>query len=174
MRDIRCTTINRQNFYDIVEDILENEEYVKIKTITHHGMNRYEHNVRVSYYSYLVAKYLHLDFESTARGGALHDFFISCKDDDTTFKDRIKFLESHPSYALLNANYYFDLNEKEKDIILTHMFPIVLKRVPKYMESWIVDIVDNWVSFGEKIYTTRKSVSKYANSVYTYANKKMI
>ena len=54
------------------------------------------------------------------------------------------------------------------------MFPIVLKRVPKYMESWIVDIVDNWVSFGEKIYTTRKSVSKYANSVYTYANKKMI
>ena len=54
MRDIRCTTINRQNFYDIVEDILENEEYVKLKTITHHGMNRYEHNVRVSYYSYLA------------------------------------------------------------------------------------------------------------------------
>ena len=35
------------------------------------------------------------------------------------------------------------------------MFPVALK-VPKYMESWIVDIVDNVVAVFEALYSTTK------------------
>ena len=42
----------------------------------------------------------------------------------------------------------FDLNDREKNIIRTHMFPINLA-VPRYLESWLVSIVDKGVAFYE-------------------------
>ena len=57
---------NREKQYiAIVNDILEHKEFIKTKSITHHGLNRYDHSVRVSYYSYKIAKVLHLDYEQT-------------------------------------------------------------------------------------------------------------
>ena len=46
----------------------------------------------------------------------------------------------------------------EKDIISTHMFPVNL-RIPKYFESWIVDLVDDIVAVYEKTYILRKQLS---------------
>ena len=68
-------------------------------------------------------------------------------------EDKIKekltlFSTGHPSIALNNANKYFDINEKEENIIASHMFPIS-KKIPKYTESWIVSIVDKFYSIGE-------------------------
>ena len=40
-------------------------------------ITRFDHSMKVSYYSYKVAKLLHLDYRQTARGGLLHDFFLS-------------------------------------------------------------------------------------------------
>lgn len=153
MKDIANT--RNQTYYDIVKDILDNEQYQELKSIKHHGLDRYEHSKRVSYYSYLVSKILHLDYESAARAGALHDFFL-LENEDIKFKERIKTLEKHPKMSLENSSNHFDLNEIEQNIILSHMFPIVPKYLPKYLESWIVDIVDDWVGIGEKIYATRK------------------
>ena len=154
---------NRNNsYYDIVCDILDNDEYKKLKEIKHHGLDRLEHNKRVSYYSYLISKGLHLDYESAARAGMLHDFFLDVNV-DTSIKDKMNLLERHPKKALNNALNHFDLNEKEQNIILSHMFPIVPKYVPKYLESWIVDIVDDWVGVGERIFATRKQIARVAN-----------
>ena len=58
------------------------------------------------------------------------------------------FLKTHPQIALNNSKEYFDLNEIEEDIILTHMYPLV-KGKPKYAESKIVCISDKLVSFYE-------------------------
>ena len=164
MRDIKYTNKNK-TYYDIVKDILENDEYLKLKDIKHHGLDRYEHNKRVSYYSYLAAKILRLDYESVARAGALHDFFHDVNY-ETTITKRLDTLERHPRYSLETASKHFDLNEKEKNIILSHMFPVVPKYLPKYLESWIVDIVDDWVGIGEKIYSTRKGIIRFANILF--------
>ena len=43
------------------------------------------------------------------------------------------------------------------------MFPVVPKFLPKYMESLIVDIVDDWVGIGEKIYSIRKQLVRTAS-----------
>ena len=157
MKDIA----NNRNelYYEIVKDIIDNEEYLELKSIKHHGLDRYEHSKRVSYYSFLISKKLHLDYESAARAGALHDFFL-VENVDTKIKDRIKTLEKHPKISLENSNYHFELNDLEENIILSHMFPVVPKYLPKYLESWIVDIVDDWVGVGEKIYSIRMRLTK--------------
>ena len=130
----------------IVNNILDNKEFLKIKTIEHHGISRYDHSLKVSYYSYKIAKILHLDYEQTARGGLLHDFFLS--PEDRTQKDRLKSVFTHPKQAVLMAKSEFELTKKEEDMIRSHMFPINLS-VPKYAESWIVSMVDKCVATNE-------------------------
>lgn len=136
----------------LVEDILENEEFNKLDTIEHHGTSRLKHSKRVSYYSYKVCKILHLDYIAAARAGLLHDFFFS--DNERTKKDRIISVFTHPKKALKKAMEHFELNDKEQNIIVSHMFPINLI-LPEYIESWIVSTVD-------KIVGTYEFLEKYS------------
>lgn len=133
-------------YMSIVNNILDNDEFLKIKKIEHHGISRYDHSLKVSYYSYRIAKALHLDYEQTAVGGLLHDFFLS--PEDRSQKDRIKSVFTHPKYAVEMAKSQFELTKKEEDMIRSHMFPINLS-VPKYAESWIVSMVDKCVATNE-------------------------
>ncbi len=136
-----------QKFTHIVSDILENKEFKKIKEIKHHGLNRLDHSLRVAFYSYKIAKFLKLDYVAVARGGLLHDFFYEVNEDKSLPK-KIKNLVEHPTYALEMASSKFELNEKEKNIIVSHMFPVSIS-LPKYLESWIVDLVDDVVALCE-------------------------
>lgn len=140
-----------EDYYCLVEDILNNNEFNKLETIEHHGTNRLEHSKKVSYYSYKICQKLHIDYISAARAGLLHDFFMS-KNNRTT-KDRILSFFTHPKKALKTANQHFELNDKEQNIIECHMFPVNIT-LPKYLESWIVSITDKIVGtyeFLEKI-----------------------
>lgn len=143
--------VNKDNSYKrIVDNILQNEEFNKIKNIEHHGITRFDHSLKVSYYSYRVAKFLRLDYKQVARGGLLHDFFLSSE--DRTKKDKFVSTFVHPKKAEKNANDLFELTEKEADMIRSHMFPVNLT-IPKYIESWVVNIVDKCVGlyeFGKK------------------------
>lgn len=147
----------------IVNDILENDEFQKTKSITHHGMTRYDHSVRVSYYSYKIAKLLFLDYEDVARAGLLHDFFFT-DNQNIRMKTRMYTLYNHPKFALNNACQNFELSEKEKDIIRSHMFPVNIY-VPRYLESWIVDLTDNVVAIFEASNRVKKSVHKFSTVV---------
>lgn len=148
-------------FMRIVNNILENKEFNKIKTIEHHGVSRFDHSMRVAYYSYKVAKAMHLDYVQTARGGLLHDFFLS--PEDRTSKDRFISTFIHPKKALKTAKTHFDLSRKEEDMIRSHMFPIN-PSVPKYAESWIVSMVDKAVA-AEELSLKFKFKIKYAYSL---------
>ena len=48
---------NRQ-YKNIVNDILINDDFNKLEEIVHHGLNRKDHSIRVSYYSYKLSKLL--------------------------------------------------------------------------------------------------------------------
>ena len=127
---------NDDNYYYIVNNILDNDKFKKLDNYAHHGITRLEHCKRVSYYSYKVAKLLKLDYKQTARAALLHDFFYN---DEVS---RVKSYFNHAGLAVNNAKEEFALTEKEEDIIATHMFPVNINKVPKYMESWIVSGVD--------------------------------
>ena len=131
-----------ENYNILIEDILENEEFLKLENIEHHGTSRLKHSKRVSYYSYKICKSIHIDYISAARAGLLHDFFFS--ENKNSKIDRIKSLFIHPKKALENSNTYFELNDLEQNIIISHMFPLYIT-LPQYLESWIVSIVDKVV-----------------------------
>lgn len=141
----------------LVDDILKNEDFISLNNITHHECNRFDHSVRVSYWSYKIGKFLRLDYEKIARASLLHDFFFE-DNANADYKTRAVTMIKHPEYALKNAKKYYELTDLEEDIILSHMFPII-PRLPKYIESWIVDIVDDVVSIYEKTYVVRKQLS---------------
>ena len=108
------------------------------------------HSIDVSYKSYKLAKSIGLDSESLreiARAGLLHDLFFY----DTKSKDEKpkKHLSTHSEIALLNAERICNLSDKEKDIILSHMFGVSFKHMPKYKESVIVSMIDKVVSMNE-------------------------
>ena len=146
-----------REYLNMVYDILENEEFQKMANIVHHEGNRLEHSIRVSYYSYKIAKALRLDSEKVARAALLHDFFLE-ENQGVSKKERAVTMLKHPEYALANAKKYFDLSPLEEDIILTHMFPVG-PRVPKYIESWMVDFVDDVASIYEKTTVVRRQLS---------------
>lgn len=152
------------DYMNLVFDIYNNAEFLKINKIEHHGVTRFDHSVRVSYYSYKIAKILKLDYKEVARAGLLHDFFFS--NENRNKKERFISVFKHPKICVLNSLINFELSTKEIDIIQSHMFPINLK-IPKYAESWIVSLVDKGVA----IYEFYKKFSysfkfKYATNVY--------
>lgn len=132
-------SINDKKYLKIVNDILKNEEFNKLKKMEHHGMSRFGHSLRVSYVAYNIAKRLGLNYEEVARAGLLHDFFLS--KEDRNFKDKFISTFVHPKTAVENSIKIFNVNKKEIDIIRSHMFPFYFA-LPKYAESWVVIGVD--------------------------------
>ena len=68
---------SNNNYYKLVDDIINDNEFKKIDKCIHHGISRFDHSCRVSYYSYKVTKLLRLNYKEVARAGLLHDFFLS-------------------------------------------------------------------------------------------------
>ena len=60
----------------------------------------------------------------------------------------------HPHYAYENARVDFNLNEKERDIILKHMFPLTVKP-PRFKESYIVMLADKYCAVYETLAVNR-------------------
>ena len=153
--------INDKEYNKIVKDILDNEKFKKIKEEKHHGINRYDHSLKVSYKSYLYAKKYNLDYVSVARAGLLHDFFIN---NDLTKKEQKVSAFVHPYKSLENSTKYFDLNKKEENIIISHMFPTIPHKIPKYKESYIVSIIDKIIATKEFYQSYGKTkIKKFAN-----------
>jgi uncharacterized protein len=133
---------NDAQYVAIVQDLLDQPAVKKLANYTqHHHSNRLQHSIAVSYDSYRIAKRMHLDYRSTARAGLLHDLFYY--DWRTTKFDLGSHAFIHPRVALRNAEKITNLNAKERDIILKHMFGATLA-LPKYMESLIVSLVDDY------------------------------
>ena len=64
----------RTEFFKITKDILVHNEFDKLKNVSHHGISRHNHSMRVAYYTYLVTKTLHLNYKGQLE---VHFFMIS-------------------------------------------------------------------------------------------------
>lgn len=144
----------------LVQDILENEDFCKLKSIEHHATNKYVHSLRVSYYAYRLAKMFNLNKEAVARAGLLHDFAIS--KNGRNFKERFIETFTHPKVALLESKKRFKLSSMEENIIVAHMFPFYIA-LPKYLESWLVVFVDKTIGSFEFFKKFSSRVAYFAN-----------
>lgn len=148
--------INSKNDIEYTKCVIDiiNDPVVRSmeKFIQHSDISCFEHSIYVSYNSYLICKRLGLDCEAAARGGLLHDLFLY--DWHISKSDRGLHGFVHPFIALENASKYFNLSDREKDIIVKHMWPLTW-RFPKYKEALVVCLVDKYCACME--------IAKYDN-----------
>ncbi|MEL1136076.1 HD family phosphohydrolase [Desulfitobacterium sp. THU1] len=145
---IRSRLSSKANFNSLdeykgcLEDLLTHEAVLMMDRFPQHGRTTcLEHSMFVSYTGYKICRVLGLDWRSAARGGMLHDLFLY--DWHTTKPAKGLHGFTHPLTALENAHEYFDLNDREKDIILKHMWPLTVKP-PKYKEAFIIALIDKY------------------------------
>jgi len=153
-----------EKYYECIKDLYNHDVVKQMDEYIQHGKTTtLDHCIRVSYTSYKIAKFFKLDYISAARAGLLHDLYLY---DWHTNNEKTKFFEkhgfSHPKKALENASKYFDLKDVEKDIIVKHMWPLTLRNVPQYRESFVVSFVDKYKSCGETLVPVVTKASNYA------------
>lgn len=129
------------DFINAIKDILTNEHVLQMKKFIQHGNTTcYQHCLNVAYYNYRLCKVFSLNWKAGARAGMLHDFFLY--DWHSMGKGRYYHGFRHPAKALSNAKEIFSLSSTEKDMILNHMFPLTIYRIPKYRETYIITLSD--------------------------------
>ncbi|MHB8074747.1 HD domain-containing protein [Desulfosporosinus fructosivorans] len=136
-----------------IDDILNHDEYKQLASYTHHRpFTTLEHSIRVAQIAYdwsirLEDRKIRLDTQALIRGALLHDFFLydwhHLRPDGSRWHGF-----RHPRIACDNAERCFNLNEKEKDIILSHMWPLTV-RMPRSREAFLVMIADKMASIQE-------------------------
>ncbi|MEG2513427.1 MAG: HD domain-containing protein [Acetivibrio sp.] len=142
-----------QEYMDYITEFINSEQVKEMKKYVQHGdTSTYAHCLKVSYYSYKIAKKWNLNAKDCAIGGLLHDLFLydwHDKDRDGRREFILPHGFTHGVVAERNARKYFDIDLMCSDIIITHMFPLTIWKVPKYKESYVVLMVDKYLSTAE-------------------------
>ncbi len=147
-RDLLAQSREDKEFQEIIKDLVANPEVQKMKNFRVHGYTTcYFHCYSVAYYCYLACKKRGLDYKSAARGGMLHDLYL--------YDWRVKNSHlrphafTHPFTAYQNAKKQFKLNWMEKELILTHMWPVTFFTIPLCYEGIILTFIDKKCAFYE-------------------------
>lgn len=166
---------NEKEFLCIIKDLTKNPLILQMKNFRqHYDSNCYEHCIEVAYLSYLFCKKLKLDYKSVARAALLHDLFLyDWRDSKKKLNLEGYHAFVHPKIALNNALKICELNDKEKDIILKHMWPVTFFNFPKYPESYIITITDKvsaLKSFCDYYYSyiVKKKILRYAYIFFAF------
>lgn len=155
-----------EEFNMIIYDLANHPTVQKMKLYRqHYDTNCFDHCYNVAFYSYLICKKLNLDYISVSRAGMLHDLFLYDWRKKQPEHKRFHGFR-HPRIDLNNASKLFDLNEKEKDIILKHMWPITIIP-PKYIEGYIITLTDKYCALEESYnhyfnYFKKRKLFRYA------------
>ena len=156
----RIIIIDEYEFEDIAAEFINCEEYMNLTSESHHGITRLKHSFKVARATYHIAKSFGLDYKSATRAAFLHDFFFS-----NELPKGMKNLEKakyHPKISLINSKKYFNLNEKEADAIVNHMYPLTSHK-PETLEGITLNLVDKGVAISDRLsllYEFTKTLAK--------------
>lgn len=140
---------NDDEYLAQVRDILEHPTVRSMEQYIQHGDTTcLRHSINVSYLSYLYCKQHGWNARAAARGGLLHDLFLydwhlHAKQTGEHFHGY-----THPRRALENATRLFSLTDREKEIILRHMWPLTVVP-PHCREAYAVLMFDKYCSMME-------------------------
>lgn len=147
IRDIN-KIFNDKEYMSIINEILNKEKVQQMKKYRqHYNINCFYHCLFVSYNTYLICKKHNLDYISAAKAGMVHDLFLY----DWRKRERGRkglHAYTHGKTAFKKASEILNLNDKEKDMIIKHMWPVTLA-IPKYKETFILTFVDKYFAIAE-------------------------
>ena len=148
--------IRDAEFFSHVRDIYFTKEVQGMAIYPQHGtINRLQHITSVTYVAFVMAKRKNADIHQTLRGAVLHDLFYydwHMADDGSHRLHGYR----HPGFAAVNAKALCPtLTEKERYIILRHMWPLTLLP-PNSKEGLIVSAADKYCATQE-VFMSRSS-----------------
>lgn len=146
---------------DCTEELFASRNVRRMENFAQHAdVSCLEHCLSVARMSLWVSGKLRLrvDRRSMVRGALLHDFFLYDWHEKSDRKGLHGF--THSKTALCNAQREFRLNDREKDIIVKHMWPLT-PVPPRCREALIVGFSDKYCSLLEtlRLYPKHGSVS---------------
>ena len=143
----------KKDTYTEALEALKNDPDIRVmrQFRQHTVSNTFNHVCHVARMSHKIEKKLHVkvDEKSLLRGAVLHDYYLY------DFREHpmsaYRHGTSHAGTALKNAEEKFNLNETEKNIIYSHMWPLNLTHIPRCREAWIVTLADKICAFEEMV-----------------------
>ncbi len=164
---IKDLSNENEEFQIIIKDLINNETVQQMRLYRqHYETSCFDHCYTAAYYCFLICKKYNLDYKSATRAAMLHDLFLY---DWRKRQDGRKGLHAftHGKTACENACKLFDLNDKEKDIIIKHMWPIT-PAFPKSIEGFILTFVDKYCALSESIDIMKTRLLMKKTSRYAY------
>ena len=155
-----------EEFQKLIKNIIANDTVQEMKKYRqHYETTCFDHCYTVSYYCYKICKKYNLDYKSVVRAAMLHDLFLyDWRQRQPDRKGLHAF--THGKQACENACKLFDLSEKEKDMIIKHMWPITIA-LPKSPEGFVLTFVDKYCAISETFEIFRTKL--YAKKSFRYA-----
>ena len=144
---------NQEQFWDAFLELREDPLVQQLKQYPNHKIsNLYDHSSRVAVCAYDLSRRLHIciNGKSLAKGAMLHDYYLYHARSNKEISARDHWL-GHPRTAFANAEKVFYLTELEKNIILSHMWPLNFCHFPKSREAVLVSAADKICACGELI-----------------------
>lgn len=143
-------TVQDQIFSETLRELEERPEILLLKQYRQHKIAdtfTHSHNVAVCAHYLAVRWKKQVNMKELATGAMLHDYYLyNVKESGLTdYQHGIR----HPVTALKNAEKIFELSEKEKNIIVSHMWPLPFSKKPACMEAWLVSMADKYCAFQE-------------------------
>ena len=141
-----------QEFWEIIKPIWDDERVQSMSKYIQHGkVTTLTHSLRVAKLCYQLDRFFHThcDKQVLLQAALLHDFYLydwHQKDDDHRWHGF-----HHAEKAVKNAKTHFGIDEKTASCIAAHMWPLTLRKWPRYKEAWILTLADKLISIKETI-----------------------
>lgn len=140
----------RQRFQQLLKAFSSRAELAAMKTTPQHkGNTSFAHCIGVTTLAFRIATKLRLrvDMRSLVHGAMMHDFYLY--DTETMPYSDYRHSLIHPKLSLENAEKVVHLNDRERNIILSHMWPIPGAPLPRCREAWLVCLADKICAWRE-------------------------
>ena len=121
--------------HSLIDDLIEHPKILETREHIHHGIPKYDHLIRVTRYSYRLARWTRSDVRVCVRAGLIHDI-------DSRYGN----LKNHGAVA---ARWAAEQGEDEAvcAAIVGHMYPI--GPAPTTREGWILSVADKAASIAD-------------------------
>ena len=164
------------SFEQITCDILTHPIFLETRDFVHHGSQNtvYDHSVATAQTAFALARRFGLSsagIRSVTRAALLHDFFGYDWHSDwfqsyrSQFSGWRRILHMHAfvhgSIAAERAHQHFGLTARQRNAIVSHMFPLALS-LPRSGEAWILTLADKIVATREMA----QAAGYYAAALY--------